>query len=70
LQEPNYLSLLRHAPGLLLREDLLSVEIHVKGSRTAHLDVGGNFQLTLDIFFQAPGLSFDVTSHKAALDID
>jgi hypothetical protein len=26
--------------------------------------------LTLDVFLQAPGLSFDVASHEAAFDVD
>jgi hypothetical protein len=70
LQKANNFSRLGHASSLFLREDLLSVEVHVEGTWTSHFDVGGDFQLTLDVFLQAPGLSFDVASHEAAFDVD
>lgn len=68
--DPNDLPRRRRTPCLLLRVDLLPIQQNIQRSRRPGPQPNGQPEFPFDIVLKAHGLSFDIGSNKAALNLD
>jgi hypothetical protein len=60
----------RQASGLLFRINLFPIDENIQRSRGTRTHPNGKVELPFNLIFEAPGLSLNVTSKKAAPDFD